>query len=123
MTMFRSEGFSSSQKKRKYGSTISLTHEAIADILGLPEDVEILEACSDDRDILTFRLKSQEKSKLTYELGEGQLAPQIGNLPKLYIKQAIKNLKALEAGEGTKIGQKAYEEALKELAEEEADHA
>lgn len=57
---------------KKYRGNIRLSHEMIQKMLGLPEEVEVMSAHSDHRDVVDIRIRSNEETPITFLTGEWQ---------------------------------------------------
>lgn len=88
--------------KKKYGSLIRITREELSLIFGLPEEVEITEASWSPRDILTFKIRSQDEvAGVTHEIGEGMEFISIDPsdmMWKTHIRSALQLKEELENG-------------------------
>lgn len=77
-------------KKKKYGSKITVTKEFIKGYMGIPESVDIKTIeYQPSRELLTLHLGSDTPQRYMLEVGEAQLAPNVD--PREWLEEAVKN--------------------------------
>ena len=77
-------------KKKKYGSKITVTKEFLKGYMGIPESVDIKTIeYQASRELLTLHLGSDTPQRYMLEVGEAQLAPNVD--PREWLENATKS--------------------------------
>lgn len=107
------------EKQKKCRGKLSVTTEMMKHILGLPKEVEVLGAHTDQREVIHFTFRSDKPTSATVETNEGCEFMQVEKAHVWMWKRVIRLMEdAQEAEAQGWVMDEGYLQAKKELEEE-----